>query len=193
MINIADRPAEVQDRAVPGHWEGDLIVGRNGKSAIGTLVERTTRFVVLLHLPGAHGATEVEQAMLTAISHLPQTLRRTLTWDQGNEMFQHQRIEQATGLTIYFADLHSPWQRGSNENINGLLRQYFPKGTDLNAWTVDQLNYVLVICIGFALLLAAATYALRLYVNLLRVRSGTHVTDDDPAIRVVPTLLVGEY
>jgi transposase, IS30 family len=142
MVHISERPAEVADRAVPGHWEGDLIIGKNSASAIGTLVERATRYVMLLHLPDGHGAVAVQDAMVTAMSRLPQTLRRTLTWDQGTEMSNHVAIAAATDLDIYFCDPASPWQRGSNENTNGLLRQYFPKGTDLSGYHPDYLEYV---------------------------------------------------
>ena len=142
MVNISERPAEVQDRAVPGHWEGDLITGIENKTAIGTLVERTTGFVALLHLPDDHGAVAVQQAMIEAMSVLPETLRRTLTWDQGSEMANHAQIAAATDLDIYFCDPHSPWQRGSNENTNGLLRQYFPKSTDLSVWGPGILAHV---------------------------------------------------
>jgi IS30 family transposase len=142
MVSISDRPPEVEDRAVPGHWEGDLIVGKEQKSAIGTLVERKTRFVLLLHLPDNHGPLAVQQAMITKMSELPEILRQTLTWDQGFEMANHAQIAAATDLDIYFCDPHSPWQRGTNENTNGLLRQYFPKGTDLSFWGPGYLDTV---------------------------------------------------
>ena len=143
MVNISARPAEAADRAVPGHWEGDLIMGSTvSNSAIGTLVERASRFVMLLHLPHGHGADAVQDAMVTAMSQLPEALRRTLTWDQGKEMSNHVQIAAATGLEIFFCDPHSPWQRGSNENTNGLLRQYFPKGTDLSVYQADYLDHV---------------------------------------------------
>jgi len=142
MINISQRPPEVEDRAVPGHWEGDLIIGAGGKSAIGTLVERATRFVMLLHLPNEHGALEVQEAIVAKMAQLPSILRRTLTWDQGTEMTNHAAIADAAELDVYFCDPHSPWQRGSNENTNGLLRQYFAKGTDLSVFPADYLDYV---------------------------------------------------
>ena len=142
MVNISERPAEADDRAVPGHWEGDLILGAGNKSAIGTLVERSSRFVMLLHLPGGHGPEQVAAAMTAVMGGLPAALRRSLTWDRGKEMGYHAQISLAAGLDIYFCDPHSPWQRGSNENTNGLLRQYFPKGTDLSAHSREHLAAV---------------------------------------------------
>jgi IS30 family transposase len=142
MVSISQRPPEVEDRAVPGHWEGDLITGTSNKSAIGTLVERMTGFTMLLHLPEDHGADAVQDAMVTAMAQLPETLKKTLTWDQGIEMANHVAIAAATDLDIYFCDPHSPWQRPTNENTNGLLRQYLPKGTDLSIYAPDYLEHV---------------------------------------------------
>jgi IS30 family transposase len=142
MVNISERPKEAADRAVPGHWEGDLITGKDNKSAIGTLVERTTGFVMLLHLPHDHGALAVQEAMIAAMSRLPEQLRRSVTWDQGSEMANHHQITLATDVKIYFCDPGKPWQRPLNENTNGLLRQYFPKGTELSGYHPDYLDYV---------------------------------------------------
>jgi IS30 family transposase len=141
MRSIHQRPVSVESRRQAGHWEGDLIVGSGLRSAIATLVERKSRFTMLVGLPTGHSAQQVGDALIATLGALPARLRRTLTWDQGNEMFHHERIEQATGCKIYFADPHSPWQRGTNENTNGLLRQYFPKGTDLSGWSSAQLEH----------------------------------------------------
>lgn len=142
MVMISERPPEVEDRAVPGHWEGDLILGANNRSAIGTLVERTTRFVLLLHLPEDRRPETLREAMTKAIKTLPDALRRSITWDQGKEIAEHARFTVDTGVQVYFCDPHSPWQRGSNENTNKLLRQYFPKATDLSIHSAENLQRV---------------------------------------------------
>ena len=157
-VMISERPAEAEDRAVPGHWEGDLLIGLE-RSAIGTLVERTTRFTMLIHLPredgygvttrtkngpplAGYGAVTMKNALTAAITTLPEQLRRSLTWDRGKELSQHAQFKIETGVSVYFADPQSPWQRGTNENTNGLLRQYFPKGTDLSRWSAEEIEAV---------------------------------------------------
>jgi IS30 family transposase len=142
MVMLSERPPEVEDRAVPGHWEGDLIIGKGGRSAIGTLVERSSRYVMLFRLPDGRSAEDVRVALTRTITRLPTELRRTLTWDQGNEMADHVRFTLDTKMEVYFCDPHSPWQRGSNENTNGLLRQYFPSKTDLSVHSTAHLNAV---------------------------------------------------
>ena len=157
-VLISERPAEVEDRAVPGHWEGDLLIGLQ-RSAIGTLVERTTRFTMLIHLPrevgygviprtkngpalAGYGAVTMKNALASTMTTLPEQLRRSLTWDRGKELSQHAAFKVETGIPVYFADPQSPWQRGTNENTNGLLRQYFPKGTDLARWNAEEIHAV---------------------------------------------------
>jgi len=157
-VMISQRPAEAADRAVPGHWEGDLLIGLE-RSAIGTLVERSTRFTMLIHLPreegfgliprskngpplAGYGALAMKNALAATITTLPWQLLRSLTWDRGKEMSAHAQFKIETGVPVYFADPHSPWQRGTNENTNGLLRQYFPKGTDLSRWSAEEIEAV---------------------------------------------------
>jgi IS30 family transposase len=142
VLTISQRPPEVDDRAVPGHWEGDLILGQVGRSAIGTLVERSTRFTILLHLPNDHTAETVATAMITAMGELPAHLRRSLTWDRGSEMARYHDIQLDLQMPVYFADPHSPWQRGTNENTNRLLRFWFAKGSDLSVWEPEELRRI---------------------------------------------------
>ncbi len=148
MVMISIRPPEVEDRAVPGHWKGDLIIGKDGKSAIGTLVERQTRYVKLLHLPYGRSAKEVEAAMRDTVSELPIELAKSVTWDQGSEMAHHLSFTMATHMAVYFCDPHAPWQRGSNENTNGLFRQYMPKGTDLSVHSKEDLRRIEILLNG---------------------------------------------
>ncbi|AUD84369.1 transposase [Bifidobacterium breve] len=142
VVMISERPPEIEDRAVPGRWEGDLITGGRDKSAIGTLVERATRFTILLHLPDGHDAEHVQRAIIDKMASLPKLLRDSLTWDQGAELALHKRIGASLDMAVCFCDPHSPWQRGANENANGLLRQYFPKGTGPSVYPEDYLDAV---------------------------------------------------
>jgi len=141
-FKISERPAEAEDRAVPGHWEGDLILGTACGSAVGTLVERSTRFTILLHLPGRHDADSVAEAMIREMSRLPEHLRRSITWDRGSELAAYERIQVELGAPVYFCDPHSPWQRGTNENTNRLLRFWLEKGTDLSVHTAEDLQQI---------------------------------------------------
>ncbi len=142
MINISERPKEVEDRAVPGDWEGDLIIGKGNLSAIGTLVERSTNYTMLVHLPDGYKAEQTRDALIRKIKTLPEALRHSLTWDQGAEMMDWKRVKMDADIEIYFCDPHSPWQRGINENTNGLLRQYLPKGTDLSVHSETDLDWI---------------------------------------------------
>ena len=142
MVSISERPAEAADRAGPGHWEGDLILGKLGRSAIGVLVGRRSRYVLLLHLPDGRTASHVRRALIEQMITLPEQLKRSLTWDQGKEMAEHVCFSVDSGVSVYFCDPRSPWQRGTSENTNGLLRQYFAKGTDLSAHSQEDLNAV---------------------------------------------------
>jgi IS30 family transposase len=142
MVNISQRPAEANDRAVPGHWEGDLIMGKSNRTAIGTLVERRTRYCILLHLPKDHTADSVQKEVIRKMKKLPEHLKRSLAWDQGAELALHGKISKELDMKVFFCDPHSPWQRGTNENTNGLLRQYFPKGTDLSVHSDEELDHV---------------------------------------------------
>jgi len=142
MINIAQRPPEADDRAVPGHWEGDLLIGKRNATAIGTLVERSTGYAMLVSLPDGYKPEQVAPALAAKVATLPEALRRSLTWEQGPEMRDRKQVRVDAGIEVYFCDPHAPWQRGSNENTNGLLRQYFPKGTDFRGVTESHLDAV---------------------------------------------------